>query len=456
MVSQAAQDVLSAFSNTLDKQRRVHVLVSSLSEQPTRFWYSATKRYVKTILLRRLSQQDALAAWNNRHFNSGTDSRNRKRKAVVEQLVSDCAGAPRLLERVDNLLQRYPSYVENLQTVQALLWDTQLGQQWKNLGISRLPSVLEMVLSGERFDRERLDEYAQEGLFMQSAEDGRFPEVLHNIPLDVRKQPISFVLACLVPPIVLGMLHRQRFGGVSGRLLDACSEMMQLDSICTDAKQTSRDFEFQMAHLLRLRLFLLQLKGKKNFSLDELLTISSTLKGTHVWRRDGARSYTLSSDSDFLVFVISRNEIMRRAAATTTGAIYVPQDGSFPGVDFFLHLPSGELISFQIKHSARDATTRLSISNIDDGIEAFKSDPTCAPLWQRTTAHCVLAHCKGNTNLVVENLNTDNIWDQCNEFCLCLEHEIDSLVPFSLALRPNLQIFIRPSEADQETVEELE
>ena len=82
-----------------------------------------------------------------------------------------------MLERVDLLLTERGPSVRDLQTAQALLWETPVGINWMNVGISRLPSVLEMVLSGKRCSRELLDKYAEEGLFMQSAEDNKFPEV---------------------------------------------------------------------------------------------------------------------------------------------------------------------------------------------------------------------------------------------------------------------------------------
>eukprot|EP00961_Rhodomonas_salina_P148277 1996059-Rhodomonas_salina.3 len=136
-----------------------------------------------------------------------------------------------------------------------------------------------------------------------------------------------------------------------------------------------------------------------------------------VWRRTGSSSddaplYKLPLDSDVGVFILNNEQIVDAA-------------------------------SLQVRLSAQDANNALGASDVKQALGSFCKAPTRAELLPMTAASgfVVLARREAAQGLSMKMIRpSEYFWETCNEVCCLADHDLMRIVPYSLRLRPNLQI----------------
>jgi hypothetical protein len=97
---------------------------------------------------------------------------------------------------------------------------------------------------------------------------------------------------------------------------------------------------------------------------------------------------------------VTDKQLEEYLSQASTGAFYCLKNGSFPAVDFFVHLADGTLLLVQIKFSDEDATTRVSTTDVVDCIAGLTDKLKFLAGRKIVFVYCALR--KGRQNFFLE------------------------------------------------------
>lgn len=415
-VTKTISSILTELGRYNDYHPTIHVAVSSLCAQPFTDFITASGRNVICPRLSRLSLKSCfriagkhIPCWNStisiggRGFGTQGD--------LARQLVRDTAGGPRLLQFV----------IESFMAEKVLKPSIIVAKVWTYMSklqysfSSNLLDALKMALSGNKYYGKEMDVHSGCGLFVQSC----------------KSEELDY--PC-IPPLLVKMLFEWvvRDSGLGEesmerQLLLSCHSFLGLDSFFSPTAPYF--FERQIVHLFRIRLLLLA-EARGNFTLQDLLGTPEFL-----WQRNGSQTYPLLQTSSLPVHEVTDEQLEEYLSQASTGAFYCPKNGSFPAVDFFVHLADGTLLLVQIKFSDEDATTRVSTTDVVECIAGLTDKLKFLADRKIVFVYCALR--KGRLNFFLEKDEVAGLVPEgCSEMAVLLNQQTRSLLPYSLRLRP--------------------
>ena len=429
-LTEAVKDVLSAIEDVLDKLTFVHVIVTSLCYTELHEHLSDTKRpaaavpmlrleYAKTV--KAVHQAEPNARWlSHEPLVDGTPRVN-----LTLQALRDCAGAPRLVEDVVNTLRAHSAEVESLEELQGLLWGQSVARTTSS-GLKRnLKSALVMALSGAEYPSAELEPFCLSGLMIQSVTNAA----------DAQPE---------IPALLLGVIYKhlvktgnESLIDISRMLLQSCYRIMALDTLMQTANVAGKNFEVQVAHLLRIRILLRLAEEHTTVTLEQLLHVKgSRINPQASWRRTGKTPAVFElprlEHATFDVHWIDEADLEAKIKRhKETGAVFIIKRDSYPGVDLFVLFPDGRLPAVQVKYSRPNSTTTLSNNDMKKSLAEMAKLPAAT----HCPAYAMFALRKGTQN-IDRTTWAGAVHLPCDEVEVLLRDDVLGIIPLSLRARP--------------------
>mmetsp|Transcript_72988 Transcript_72988/g.171581 ORF Transcript_72988/g.171581 Transcript_72988/m.171581 type:complete len:905 (-) Transcript_72988:106-2820(-) len=449
------QEFFSHLAALLVSSPTTHIILSSLQLGFVRSYVSRTGRRVHALNLSRLQDKDVEKFleqrpnnwwWTSKdavHGRSGAQNRQ-----LSKQIIDDCGGVPRLLQRVTNHFD-HRECCWNLDQIQFDLWRARLapemetmigGAKYRGYDFKRLMTrAMNRLFSGQTYHFRVLDELCQHGLLVQNLDDR----------VDQR---------AYLPPLLLGVMYYglqsdpfifedlKKSESDAFRLLDAGHRFLGLDTLKDRAATAGSYFEQQVAQLVRIRL-LLHPYNRHLFS--ELFPCLSPT--TRWWVKDGqpntSEALLLYKDSnnklcDDICFA-SEQEIKNMARSPTGQTrILVVKRENYPAVDLFIQFPKGELVALQVRFAAVDTQkTKFSNGKMTKIITSFSLCDT--EVATRTVAIGVLAYRSGtkslNSNVFMPTTEQLSRMPNLQQVGVLVKDDMDAMMPLIFTSRPEFQ-----------------
>lgn len=145
-------------------------------------------------------------------------------------------------------------------------------------------------------------------------------------------------------------------------LLQSCYRIMALDTLMQTANVAGKNFEVQVAHLLRIRILLRLAEEHTTVTLEQLLHVKgSRINPQASWRRTGKTPAVFKlprlEHATFDVHWIDEADLEAKIKThKETGAVFIIKRDNYPGVDLFVLFSDGRLLAVQVKYSRPNST----------------------------------------------------------------------------------------------------
>ncbi len=436
-ITNAAKKILSALVHFLDREPRVHVVVSSLLYSSLQNFLTGSGRAVTCISLPAISKDhfvnivnDIDTTWlsNNSELEGNMGGTV---KDVILQGLIDSGGHPRLLENVVGYFQKKSKgnalTSASLENLHVSLWDFSVAKSCEASLPAKLLDALKLMCSGKVHHISELDPFISCGLLLQSA----------------NQMSASYAL---MPPLLIGMLYvherNNNSKDLSFQILKACHQFMVLDTLASRAATAGDFFEKLTAHLLRLRLLLLVAHGFRTFTLKDLLTLDGAINHEH-WCNKGNLTFEMppKEEAVFSVSTISATGMHNAVeqGCPCGGAIYIAECDQNEAFDILIHLPgSAPLIAIQSRFSKAETKNPITNAQVQKCLENFqKFHPNLA---SKAPAFVVMAFRQAGARLSPQNFAGSNVKmsKACKQVAVLVKEDVMNIIPYSMQERPQL------------------
>jgi hypothetical protein len=434
-LTQEVSNLMFCLGKIIDKEPRVHIVLSSVQCNPLKNISTVSKRGFESLSLPPISSTKSVEIFRilkSNWFKPSEIGGNMGGtvKDVVQQAIIDCGGAPRLLENLYSILTEEEELIgkRTLTYVQERMWKFSVAKNLERAPQGYLRDALIMVCSGIQYSYDVLDKYSGYGMVLLSS--------------GMKQENFAYM-----PPMLVGMLavqyqKKKDFYSLEHKILDTCYDLMSLQTLILDPSASADYFEKTAAQLLRLRLLYLHGIGKKQFTLKDLLCADCHLENQDLWWKYNEEELQFDMPIDPLFPVLTRSgEFISRSVqqnSSKQGAIYIAKERQNPGYDIVIHLPGNNpSIAVQVKFSKAGSSTMLSNDDISESTRQFAGKHP--KLARKTAAFVMFAFRRMNQNVesrAYVNSPLGVVYDSCKEIAVLSRQDILRLVPYSM--RPRL------------------